>query len=461
MSKKIILLVIASIIGLLALSLVQAKLIQNTYQLRKEALIDRNSEILGKIGSYGTTIDSISDAISITFFKDLDGYSLQKLSKEKLMNRLRVINDSLNPLFISAYENVINAKHLKFDLKYHKMLQSIVLIDSLKTDTIFFDKKSKNFKLIGYDFENDDELRLGTSTWETNRTFDKKINGVLKKGSYDVVFKTINYMNMDQANTIILTEMKGLLVTSCCIFLFVIGLFYYSIKNLITQKKIADIKTDFINNITHELKTPLTTLSLATKMLKQQNKNVENKMFIATLGTIERQNVRLQKLIDQVLNNSLGYKEIVLKKENVSLNQFIHTVLDDFEISNTNTIVIQRNICIKNQELSIDRFYISTALLNILENAVKYGATTIIFFLKRTNNIELSIQDNGIGIAKKDLQSIFTKFYRVDNQNIHNVKGLGLGLYYSNQVVKAHDGKIHVESEKDKGTNFTIILPIN
>ncbi|WP_442266784.1 sensor histidine kinase [Tenacibaculum sp. ZS6-P6] len=460
MSRKIILLVVASIVGLIALSLIQARLIQNTYDLRKEALIDTTSEMVGKIGNYGTSIDSISDAISNTFLKDLDAYSIQMLPKEKLLNRLREINDSLNPRFIVEYEKEMKSKNLNFDLKYHKILESIILVDSLKTDTIFYDKNSSKFKLVGYEFQNDPELRLGTSTWETNRTFQRKIKGELKKGNYDVVFKTVNYMNIDEANSIILNEMRGLLISSCCIFLFVIGLFYYSIKNLITQKKIADVKTDFINNITHELKTPLATLSLATKMLKKQDINAQNNFVESTIETIERQNIRLQKLVDQVLNNSLGYNEIELQKETVNLNDFVLEIVDDFLISNKD-ITLTNVMCDYDVLIEVDKFYMSTVLSNILENAVKYGGTELEVQLNHNKGVEVIIADNGIGISKKDIQQIFNKFFRAENKDIHNVKGLGLGLYYSNQIIKAHNGTISVKSEKGKGTTFNIKLPLD
>ncbi len=459
MSRKIILLIIASIIGLIALSLIQAQLIQNTYALRKQAFIDKTSKVVGKIGSYGTPIDSIGDAISSVFLKDLDKYSLRMLSKQKLLNRLQKINDSLNPNFIKEYEKEIRSKDLGYDLKYHKTLQSLVLVDSLKSDTIYFNNTTTNLKLVGYDFKNDPELRLGTSTWETNRTFEKKIKGELKKGDYDVVFKTINYMNIDGWNRIILKEMRGLLIFSFCIFLFVIGLFYYSIKNLITQKKIADIKTDFVNNITHELKTPLATLGLATKILKKQEQI--SPIMKSTISTIERQNVRLQKLIDQVLNNSLGYEELVLEKHKFNSTDFISEILNDFEVSHKDKVTLKRMISSENLKLNLDRFYMTTAIVNILENAVKYGTNKIAVQSKINNeNWQLKIQDNGIGISKKNQKLIFNKFFRVENKDVHNVKGLGLGLYYSHQIIKAHGGSIQVESEKGKGTSFTIVLPL-
>ncbi|MFY7672522.1 sensor histidine kinase [Tenacibaculum sp. MEBiC06402] len=460
MSRKIMLLILASILGLVALSYIQAELIKNTYSLRKEAFIDKASSQVSKIGSYGSPIDSIFDAISDTFVKDLDRYNLKRISKEKLLDRLIVISDSLNPKFIEEYEKEVDFEKIGYSLKYHRELKNLVILDSLQTDTIYTRNKQNPLKLVGHQFKSNTELHLGTSTWETDRTFEEIEGGVRKKISYHLVFETSNYINIDEWKSIVLMEMRSLLIFSFCIFLFVIGLFYYSIKNLITQKKISDVKTDFINNITHELKTPLSTLSLATKILRKQEEKssvVEN-----TLETIERQNVRLQNIIDQVLNNSLGYQDLDLKREDVKSISFITEIINDFKITHEKEVVLESHLSAENYLLKLDKFYITTAIINILENAVKYGASRIIVRTSIINdNWILEIQDNGIGIDKKNQKLIFNKFYRAENKDVHNVKGLGLGLYYSRQVILAHNGSIKVESEKGKGTKFIIELTVN
>lgn len=462
MSRKIILLIIASTFGFIGLSFIQTRLITNTYSLRKEAFTDKANKKVSGIGSYGTPIDSINDAISDTFIKELDNYLLGTSSQERILQRLKVISDSLNPKFIREYEKEIGYKKLDYNLKYHNMLKRIIVVDSLRTDTIYDAKKSNEIKLIGYDFENNPDLRLGSSTSQTNRSFERNEDGVLKQIDYELIFETTNYINIEDWNTLILGEMKSLLIYSFLIFLFVIGLFYYSIKSLITQKKIADVKTDFINNITHELKTPLSTLALATKILRKQEFDKQSDIAASTVATIERQNFRLQKLIDQVMSNSLGYEDIKLEKESVNFNDFLNTILDDFEVNQTETIVLKRGLFPKGVIIKLDAFYIGTAITNILENAVKYGATKIEVDLSTKDKlIHVSIADNGIGIHKKHQELIFQKFFRSENKNVHNVKGLGLGLYYSNQIAKAHKGSISITSEKGKGSTFTISLPLN
>ncbi len=284
----------------------------------------------------------------------------------------------------------------------------------------------------------------------------------MKPVTFNLQFETEDRMNIDGWKRIVLGRMASLLIISIFIFLLVIGLLFYAIKSFITQKKIADIKTDFVNNITHELKTPLSTLTLATKMLKLDKEISTSNNSKNLVNTVERQNKRLQKLIDQVLNNSLGYQEIQLKKEVVNADEYLNLIVDDFELSlDSQSIKIIKNIN-TNTIIEIDKFYFTTAILNILENAVKYGKESLEIEIstQSDDNFTVSITDNGIGIPKKEIPFLFDKFYRVGNKEVHNVKGLGLGLYYTNQIIKAHKGDIFVISEENKGTMFTIKIPV-
>jgi signal transduction histidine kinase len=265
--------------------------------------------------------------------------------------------------------------------------------------------------------------------------------------------------------TIVVQRMSFLLIASVIIFLFVIGLLYYSIKNLITQKKTSEVKTDFINNITHELKTPLATLSIATKSLKNETIITNKEAFSSTLNIVERQSNRLQKLIDQVLTNSLSSDAIVLSKETMSDNNYFSELIQDFILAHQHSdIEIINEVCAPEVMLRIDRFHFTTALNNILENAVKYGKENTRITVKtdcKNGNYHITIGDNGIGISEKDQEHIFDKFYRVGDGNVHDVKGLGLGLYYTSQIIGAHEGRIAIQSELGTGTTFHIKIPVN
>ncbi|CAM1340587.1 sensor histidine kinase [Tenacibaculum amylolyticum] len=463
MSKRIILLIIASILGLIALSLIQGYLIKNTYTLKKDAFISIAEEAINGIDDYETPLDSIDDAWSDTFIGEVDKFSVKAISKEQLLERLQTITDSLNPGFLREYHKIITKQKLGYNLKYHRTLQTIILTDSAKSKIIFKADSQKPFTLFGNVFRNNPDLYIGSSVWQTERSFSKEIKGIERNVSYQLYLKSSKEMNIDDLNIILFNQMRGLLLLSLFIFVFVIGVLYYSIKNLITQKKIADVKTDFINNITHEFKTPLATLSLATKILKKQKEIHREATTITTIDTIERQNVRLQKLVDQVLDNSLGYQEIVLQKEVVLVQDYFSTLINDFQLSlKEDSVNLNTTISNASTKISLDKFYMATAVLNILENAVKYGGSLInILVSVAKDELEVHIEDNGIGMPKKHLKDVFEKFYRIANQQIHDVKGLGLGLYYSSQIIKVHNGVILLESEKGKGSTFIIKIPFS
>lgn len=463
MKKKINLLIIASILGLIALSVIQGYLINNTYKLKKEAFVSETKRSISRLDDFSPTLDSLSDIWQDRFLITLTDYKAKTATKTDVINSLQLIIDSINEPFKQGYQKELLKSNIPYGIKFHKKVKNIVLIDSVENDTIFNFKKTPKTIVLGDEISDENALNMSNTLWETDHVSNREIDGEIINISLYLVFHTQDVIDIDGWKTEVFKQMIGLLVFSLLIFSFVIGLLYYSIKSLITQKRITDIKTDFVNNITHELKTPLATLSLATAMLKNPKVNQVPKQLDATINTIERQNKRLQKLIDQVLTNSLGYTEIQLHRESVDIEPYLNTVLDDFLLaSKSKNIKLNRKFSLVNKDITIDKFYITTAILNILENAVKYSDDTCVINLNAESNsdLKITISDNGIGIAEHNQKQLFDKFYRVDNKEIHDVKGLGLGLYYSNQIIKAHQGTITIKSEKGKGTSFVIAIPL-
>tara|TARA_R110002126_G_scaffold124451_4_gene266542 strand:+ start:48315 stop:49706 length:1392 start_codon:yes stop_codon:yes gene_type:complete len=462
MHKKIRLLIIVSIVGLFALSLIQGYLINNTYKLEKTAFISETRKSISRIDDLSPNLDTINDIWQESYLNVIVDYQIGLIQKKQILSKFDSITTTINDLYIKTYQKDLRDKNVDDNLKFQKIVKTIIILDSIKNDTIFSSENDKPFHLLGDIFTIEDGHKVSSSLWLTDHTSDRMVYGETKEIAFDLQFETEDRMNIDGWKKIVLRRLASLLVISILIFLLVFGLLYYAIKSFITQKKIADIKTDFVNNITHELKTPLSTLTLATKMLKVDANITGSENAKSFVNTIERQNKRLQNLIDQVLNNSLGYQEIQLKKEAVKADEYLNTIIDDFKLSlHSRNIIINKSITIQ-KEIYIDKFYFTTAILNILENAVKYGKDNLNISISATSNqnFEVSIADNGIGIPKKELPFLFDKFYRVGNKEIHNVKGLGLGLYYTNQIVKAHEGKITVESEVNTGTTFTIKIPL-
>jgi len=177
------------------------------------------------------------------------------------------------------------------------------------------------------------------------------------------------------------------------------------------------------------------------------------------LQTIARQNTRLQDIIDQVMTNSLGHEEIELNKEKITANRFLTTIVDDFTIAYPG-VAVSTDLTAQETELVLDKFHLTTAIVNVLENAVKYGCRNIVVKTALANGrFTISIADDGIGIPKSKQSLLFDKFYRVEEGNLHNTKGLGLGLYYVHQIIKAHRGSINVVSDLGKGALFNITIP--
>ncbi|WP_405210712.1 sensor histidine kinase [Dokdonia sp. Asnod2-E02] len=464
MKSKFSLLIAISALALLALCAIQAYLISNTYELKKTAFFNETSNAVSEIAN-DRELDSLYDALIEVDLEDhLADYFNESITKRQVVERFYRNADTYNEQYMQRYEALQLQKELGYEVAYRQNLLSIVIIDYPNTDTIFPIKDNERERIFGQKFKTGISRSINYArTFDTNEFIDRRGDSI-SISSYDFEVRTTQEIQVPNWKSLVLKRMWVLIVGSIILFLFVIGLLYYSIKNLITQKKIAEVKTDFINNVTHELKTPLATLGIATKSLRNEAIKSNPDAFNNTLGIVERQNSRLQKLIDQVLTNSLSAEELQLNKEQVSDNVFFNNLLSDFEIATQHAhLTVLNKVYSPEVLLRIDRFHLTTALLNVLENAVKYGkdqvtVTVITRLVNRNYCIEIS--DNGMGVSPTDQKAIFDKFYRAGNSDIHNVKGLGLGLYFTHQIITAHGGTITLKSIENEGSTFTIKLPL-
>ncbi|EAQ37666.1 two-component system sensor histidine kinase [Dokdonia sp. MED134] len=464
MKSKFSLLIAISALALLALCAIQAYLISNTYELKKTAFFNETSNAVSEIAN-DRELDSLYDALIEVDLEDhLADYFNESITKRQVVERFYRNADTYNEQYMKRYEALQLQKELGYEVAYRQNLLSIVIIDYPNTDTIFPIKDNERKRIFGQKFKTGISRSINYArTFDTNEFIDRRGDSI-SISSYDFEVRTTQEIQVPNWKSLVLKRMWVLIVGSIILFLFVIGLLYYSIKNLITQKKIAEVKTDFINNVTHELKTPLATLGIATKSLRNEAIKSNPDSFNNTLGIVERQNSRLQKLIDQVLTNSLSAEELQLNKEQVSDNVFFKNLLSDFEIATQHAhLTVLNKVYSPEVLLRIDRFHLTTALLNVLENAVKYGKdqVTVTVTTRLVNrNYCIEISDNGTGISPADQKAIFDKFYRAGNSDVHNVKGLGLGLYFTHQIITAHGGTITLKSIENEGSTFTIKLPL-
>ena len=464
MKSKNTLLIITSAVALIALLGVQTNLINNTYQLEDALFIKETDQATSNIDNL-PQLDSLLNAWGDDLKDHISDYQNQRISKSEVLNRFILKANTISPVYSKIYQQELKAINFIYDVEFKKELFSVIIFINGIADTLFPLSELRENKLFGDNFNSNDAEAINASRWFTEHEFIQQKNGAFETVTYDLEVKTQNLMLIKNRNHIIFGRMTNLLILSVLIFIFVIGLLYYSIKNLINQKKISEVKTDFINNMTHELKTPLATLSIASKSLKNETIKNTPEIYLNTLQIIDRQNSRLQKLIDQVMSNSLGSQDINLNKEQIIDQIYFNNLIADFKLSVQHIdLTIHNQICKTDTILRIDKFHFTTALLNILENAVKYGHKTVIIDFKTevvNNNYLIQIKDNGIGISEKDQMHIFEKFYRVNSGNLHNVKGLGLGMYYTKQIVAAHKGTVKINSRPDTGSTFTINIPID
>ena len=243
--------------------------------------------------------------------------------------------------------------------------------------------------------------------------------------------------------------------------------FIFTIFVIFRQKRYSEIKNDFINNMTHELKTPIASISLASQMLNDESVN-KTPAMMNHLGTvINDETKRLRFLVEKVLQMSMfDRKKTVFKKKELDLNEMVESVANSFTLRVEHTGgKIYTDIGAIDSAIYVDEVHFQNVINNLLDNAVKYRKPDqpIDIYLRTWNDkdsLYLSVRDTGIGIKKENLKKVFDKFYRVHTGNVHDVKGFGLGLAYVKNIVDLHNGEIKVDSEYGKGTTFTLKLPI-
>ncbi|MCH5319877.1 MAG: HAMP domain-containing histidine kinase [Paramuribaculum sp.] len=265
----------------------------------------------------------------------------------------------------------------------------------------------------------------------------------------------------------ILSSMKYIIPAFVLTFILLI-IFIYTIFLTFRQKKLTEMKNDFINNMTHEFKTPISTISLAAQMLNDSSVRKSEKMLEHISTVINDETKRLRFQVEKVLQMSMFERQKAsLKIVDVDANAIIDNIIHTFKIKvEKYGGKINAYLNAADSIIRVDEMHFTNVIFNLLDNAVKYRKEDTPLNLKVStanlpgDKLEITIEDNGIGIRKEDLKKIFEKFYRVSTGNRHDVKGFGLGLAYVNKMVRELKGEISVESELNEGTKFIIILPL-
>ncbi|QSW88291.1 HAMP domain-containing histidine kinase [Flavobacterium endoglycinae] len=452
MKRRINLLIAFSAVALIVLTTVQCYLVKTAYDYKVAQFHTQIKNEIAQITNNYSDIDSALVCKKEILYKTLsENYFQGKKTKLDLKNG--VLKNEYQSSITEQLRRKFERDLPNFKIDFAIVLNKFILYkNTQKADTIFSEKPFIQNKLYGNLASLNHAFLVRSYVGTTNGTFENQ--------EYKLLTEDSMYVSVIDWEMIILRRMTFILILSLLSITTLISLFVIAIKALIKQKKVSDVKTDFINNITHELKTPLATLGISTKILEQKNIRENDENFNAIVNTISRQNNRLQNLIDQVMANSLAENEIELKKEKIEAEDFLLSIVNDFKLTFPK-IDIKTDFKTSNTILVLDKFHVTTAFLNVLENAVKYGSNTITITTKIIEKqFSISFEDNGIGIAKNKQALLFEKFYRVEQGNLHNTKGLGLGLYYVDQIIKAHQGSVNVISDLGKGAQFTILLKV-
>jgi two-component system phosphate regulon sensor histidine kinase PhoR len=263
----------------------------------------------------------------------------------------------------------------------------------------------------------------------------------------------------------VLASLKWVFIGAAAFMLVIIAAFYVTLKTLINQRKLSEIKSDFINNMTHEFKTPLATISLAVDALRNEKVQADKEKARYFSSIIKEENVRMNKHVETILQAALMERqELQLNLQSLHAHTIINDIQENYQLQlkeKEGEITVRLNA--KNDLIKADEVHFMNLLSNLIDNAIKYSKEKpriTIFTHCSKKNFIIRVEDNGIGMNKETVKRIFEKFYRAHTGNLHNVKGFGLGMSYVKTVIDAHKGRIKVESTLGKGSTFTVEMPL-
>ncbi len=423
-------------------------------------LEDYSSDINGKITKKSRqknySADSATPEINTRIEADVPLYMKEIDSSELRERWFSHQNAMVNDIFDELVSvNIYNDYSSHIDtLLLDSALHVELLEKGISADYKFGIVLSKNLPIDSSKLSNK-EKKLYQSPYKVNLLPDN----VFIKPQYLSVF-------FPHQQKYLLSSMWVLLLTSVLFLLALIFSFYYAISTLLKQKKLSEIKNDFISNMTHEFKTPISTISLACEVLSDNSieKSPERtKNYVKMIGD---ENKRLSLLVENILQTAILDKgKFNLKIQQVDIHNLINETINNIKLQVENKEgEIKTELNAKVSIINADRVHITNIVFNLIDNALKYSKEKpFIKITTKSDNegIFISVQDNGIGISKENQKRIFDTMYRVSTGNVHDVKGFGLGLSYVKAIVEKHNGSIKVESELNKGSTFTFYLPNN
>ncbi len=409
--------------------------------------------------------DSNDINIEVNSTRDSNQARMQVLQKYRTQKNDSTIQETI--IWKSDLDTLIHKKTKIIENVFDELIQSeknnniLKRISEFEIDSLLNDEFHKYGINSSYSYAivNNDSLIYAKNGINKNDLI--KANYKVKLFPGDFV-KSDNYLVVDFKNreAFLFKSIWWVLSISIILTTLIIILFYLTIKMLIKQKKITEIKNDLLGNITHEFKTPISTISLAADVIGEES-GIDSKRYS---GIIKNESQRLTSMVENILQVAeLESGEFKLNKSKENIHNLIKEVTAKFDLTiNKNNGKFIFEFKAENPYLFVDKTQIANVFSNLIDNAIKYNDNKPeIKFITMDNNhlFEIVVEDNGIGIDKKNYDKIFDTFYRVPTGNVHNVKGNGIGLSMVKKIINAHLGKIDLQSEKNKGTKFIINLP--
>ena len=433
-----------SALALLVLIAVQYVFITETYRTKKEQFDTRFGDLVKEGMSKFNSIDYNFDFDSVLFLLDEKAVEFMFSSPDFLSQTpgeifQEILNQYRDPeYFLRDY---ISKAGVDPKFTYHLQVDELFLVDIGFREQVYPN---------GIQLPQAPSSALLAGNFTHERNFFNISYGI--------------YIDFVNRSKLILREMWLILVLDLLTLILVFTVFVLTLRNMLQQKRLSEMKSDFINNMTHELKTPLSTISVASSSLGNRT-IIESPERVEELsGLIKRQNKHLSELIDRILDINIWEKDQVkLKPEHLMLENWTRQLLKGFLLEQGKEAPeILLDIHLINETHMLDEVHMATVLNNLFSNAVRYGNTPCKIKLEvkdRDHCLWISVADNGPGIKKEDLKHLFEKFYRGAEAKQRVIRGLGLGLYYVKQIVEAHGGNITVQSKPGEGTTFHIKIP--
>lgn len=390
------------------------------------------------------------------------------ISEEQFSHRTDMaLEDVLNELVENQDSVLVGLKSSNSQTRNSVGTEILDVVDTVLLDTLM--RKYMNYHMLGENYVYQIVKTSNDSVYYTSNKTIYREQDMIYKACLSCLWKE-EYFHIavffPEQGKQIFVELGLWLFLSAIFLLTVFVSFIYTITTIIKQKKLSEMKNDFINNMTHEFKTPLSTVSLASEVLLSVNTVNSVERIKKYAGVIYDENLRLQNQVERVLQIAkLERDEVELAVNLIEVHELLRTAVHHLCLENCEKeVTINYDFKAEKSTIKADRLHLTNIITNLVDNAIKYSGTEpeiLISTRAKDTGIEIDIKDNGVGMTPETQKQIFDKFYRLPTGNLHDIKGFGLGLYYVKSMVEAHKGTIHVRSEINKGSTFTLFFPFN